>query len=67
MKIQVSDAGETYVAETQGVAELSHKLQHLAVTQSLKKLSKDTQWTVEQLSFVVGHKAGLQAYCKALS
>ena len=40
-------AGETYVAETQRVAELSHKLQHLALTQGLKKFSNDTQWTVE--------------------
>jgi len=31
--------------------------QHLAVTQGLKKLFKDTQWTVEQLSFVTGHKS----------
>jgi hypothetical protein len=32
-----------YVAKTQRVAEL----QQLAVTQDLKKLLKDTQWTVE--------------------
>ena len=49
----VSDAGERYVTETQRVAEL----QHLAVTQILKKLLKNTQWTVEQLSFVAGHKS----------
>jgi hypothetical protein len=42
-----------YVSETQQLAET----QHLAVTQGLKKLFKDTQWTVEQLSFVVGHKS----------
>ncbi len=63
----MSDAGETYSAETHRVAELSHKLQHLAVTQSLIKVSKDTQWTVEELSFVAGHKLGLQAYYKTLS
>jgi len=31
--------------------------QHLAVTQGLEKLFKDTQWTDEQLSFVTGHKS----------
>ena len=45
---RVSDVGERYVTETQRVAEL----QHLTVTQDLKKLFEDTQWTVEQLSFV---------------
>jgi hypothetical protein len=49
----VSDTGERYVSETQKLAEI----QHLAVTQGLKKLLKDTQWTVEQLSFVAGHKS----------
>ena len=41
------------MSETQKLAEI----QHLAVTQGLKKLFKDTQWTVEQLSFVVGHSS----------
>ena len=41
------------VYETQKLAEI----QHLAVTQGLKKLFKDTQWTVDQLSFVAGHKS----------
>jgi hypothetical protein len=41
------------VSETQKLAEI----QYLAVTQGLKKLFKDTQWTVEQLSFVAGHKS----------
>jgi len=50
---RVSDTGEQYVSETQKLAEI----QHLAVTQGLKRLFKDTQWTVEQLSFVVGHKS----------
>jgi hypothetical protein len=50
---QVSDAGQEYVAETQQLAEA----QHFAVTQGLQKLLKDTQWTVEQLSFVAGHKS----------
>ena len=49
----VSDAGDQYVSETQKLAEI----QHLAVTQGLKSLFKDTQWTVEQLSFVAGHKS----------
>jgi hypothetical protein len=40
---RVSDTGEKYVSETQKLAEI----QHLAVTQGLKKLFKDTQWTVE--------------------
>ena len=55
---RVSDAGETYVTETQRGAEL----QHLIVTQDLKKLFKDTRWTVEQLSFVEGTSRCLQAY-----
>jgi hypothetical protein len=50
---RVSDTGERYVSETQKLAET----QYLAVTQGLEKLFKDTQWTVEQLSFVVGHKS----------
>jgi hypothetical protein len=50
---RVSDAGQEYVTETQQLAEA----QHLAVTQGLQKLFKDTQWTVEQLSFVAGHKS----------
>ena len=37
---RVSDAGHEYVAETQKLAEA----QHLAVTQGLQKLFKDTQW-----------------------
>ncbi len=40
---RVSDTGHEYVAETQQLAEA----QHLAVTQGLRKLFKDTQWTVE--------------------
>jgi len=32
-------------------------LQQPSVTQVLKKLFKDTQWTVEQLSFVARHKS----------
>ena len=36
---RVSDKGEKYVSETQKLAEI----QHLAVTQGLKKLFKDTQ------------------------
>ena len=50
---RVSDTGEQYVSETQKLAES----QHLAVTQGLKSLFKVTQWTVEQLSFVTGHKS----------
>ena len=50
---RVSDAGEGYVAETQRAAIG----QDLVVTRGLKKLFKDTQSTVEQLSFVTGHKS----------
>jgi hypothetical protein len=50
---RASDASDQYVVETQKLAET----QHLAVTQDLKSLFKGTQWTVEQLSFVVGHKS----------
>jgi ribonuclease HI len=50
---RVADNGEKYVSETQKLAET----QHLAITQGLKRLFKDTQWTVEQLSFVAGHKS----------
>jgi hypothetical protein len=48
----VERSNKRYVTETQKVAEL----QYPAVTQSLQKLFKDTQLTVEQLSFVAGHK-----------
>ena len=50
---RVVDTGEKYVSETQKLAET----QHLVITQGLKRLFKDTQWTVEQLSFVSGHKS----------
>jgi hypothetical protein len=50
---RVSDSGQEYVSETQKLPEV----QHLALTQGLKKLFRNTQWTVEQLSFVVGHKS----------
>ena len=49
----VTDTGAKYVSETQKLAEI----QHLVITQGLEKLFKDTQWTVEQLSFVTGHKS----------
>ena len=49
---RVTDTGEKYVSETQKLVES----QHLAMTQGLKRLIKDTQWTVEQMSFVTGHK-----------
>ena len=39
-----------------GTQELA-EAQHLVVTQGLKNLFRDTQWTVEQLSFVAGHKS----------
>ena len=50
---RVSDTSDQYVSETQKLAET----QHLAVTQGLKSLFKGTQWTVEQISFVSGHKS----------
>ena len=50
---RVSDTSEQYVSETQKLAET----QHLAVRQGLKSLFKGTQWTVEQLSCVAGHKS----------
>ena len=40
---RVTDNDEKYVSETQKLAET----QHLAITQGLKRLFKDTQWTVE--------------------
>jgi hypothetical protein len=48
-----SNAGHEYVAETQKLPEV----QHLVVTQGLQKLFRDTQWTVDQMSFVTGHKS----------
>ena len=50
---RVADTGEKYVSETQKLVEI----QHLAITQGLETLFKDTQWTVEQMSFVTGHKS----------
>jgi hypothetical protein len=41
------------VSKTQKLAEI----QHLAGTQGFNFFLKDTQWTVEQLSFVAGHKS----------
>jgi hypothetical protein len=49
---RVSDTGERYVSENQKLVEI----QHLVVTQDLIRMFKDTQWTVDQLSFVEGHK-----------
>ena len=49
----MTDTGVKCVSETQKLAEI----QHLVMTQDLKRLFKDTQWTVEELSFVVGHKS----------
>ncbi len=40
---RVTDTGEKYVSETQKLEET----QHLVITQGLKRLLKDTQWTVE--------------------
>ena len=48
----MTDTGE-YVSETQKLVEI----QHLTITQGLKRLFKDTQCTVDQLSSVVGHKS----------
>jgi hypothetical protein len=59
---RVSDAGHEYVTETHQLAEV----QHLAVTQGLQKLFKDTQWTVVQLSFVTGHKSVSASICHDL-
>jgi hypothetical protein len=56
------DASDQYVVETQKLAET----QHLAVTQGLKSLFKGTQWTVEQLSFVAGHKSVSASVCHDL-
>ena len=50
---RVTDTSEKYVSETQELAET----QRLVITQGLKRLFKDKQWTVEQLSFVTGHKS----------
>ena len=50
---QSIDDDVKYVSETQKLEEI----QYLVITQGLKRIFKDTQWTVEQLSFVVGHKS----------
>ena len=59
---RVTDTGEMYVSETQKLAQI----QHLAITQGLKRLFKDTQWTVQQLSFVEGHKSVSASVCHDL-
>ena len=46
---RVTETGEKYVSETQKLEEI----QHLVITQGLKRLFKDTQWTVEQLLFIM--------------
>ena len=50
---RVTDTGEKYVSETQKLVEI----QHLTITEGLEKLFKVTQSTVDQLSFVVGHRS----------
>ena len=59
---RVTDTGEKYVSETQKLA----KIQHLDMTQGLENLFKDTQWTVEQLSFVAGDKSVSASVCHDL-
>ena len=59
---RVTDNGEKYVSETQKLSET----QHLAITQGLKRLFKDTKWTVDQLSFVAGHKSVSASACHDL-
>ena len=54
--------GHEYADETQNLTEA----QHLVVTQGLQKLFKDTQWTVDHLSFVVGHKSVSASVCHDL-
>ena len=49
----MTDNGEKYVHETQKLVEI----QHLVITGDLQGLFKDTEWTVEEMSFVVGHKS----------
>ena len=48
-----------------GTQELA-EAQHHVVTQGLKNLFRDTQWTVEQLSFVTGHKSVSTSVCQDL-
>ena len=59
---RVTDTSDKYVSETQKLAEI----QHLVITQDLKILFKDTQWTVEQLSFAVRHKSVSASVCHDL-
>jgi hypothetical protein len=59
---RVTDTGAKYVSETQKLEEI----QHLVITQDLKRLFKDTQWTVEEVSFVVGHKSVSASVCHDL-
>ena len=59
---RVTDTGEKYASETQKLAET----QYLVITQGLKRLFKDTQLTVEQLSFVSGHKSVPAGVCHDL-
>ncbi len=47
--------------------DLYHESPHVdAVTQGLQKLFKDTQWTVDPLSCVVGHKSVSASVCHDL-
>ncbi len=59
---RVSKTAEQCMSETQKLAEI----QQLVVTQRLKKLFKDTQWTVEQISFVTRHKSVSVSVCDDL-
>ena len=58
----MTDTGEKYVSETQKLLEI----QDLVITQVLKRLFKDTQWTVEQLSYVTGHRSVSASVCHDL-
>ena len=51
---------------TSAQAQELGETQHLVITQGIKRLFKDTQWTVEQLSFVVGHKSVSASVCHDL-
>jgi hypothetical protein len=69
LKVNESNMAEQELDDEDRQARFWRRLaedQHLAVTQDLQKLFKDTELTVEQLSFVVGHKSVSASICHDL-
>ena len=54
------------MSETQKLEEIHPLRYDSVITQGLKRLFKDTQWTVEQMSFVTGNQSVSASVCHDL-